>query len=114
MDDALAQRLGQYVQDDRGIALLMTARNRERHTTRLPRLRGRCPEAGDAFAASMAADPVNPVYPMNAAWVARLTGDADRWTGPSGLRAGRGHPARGGGGQRQILRCARCPARRPR
>jgi hypothetical protein len=28
----------------------------------------------------MAADPMNPVYPMNAAWVARLTGDPDRAT----------------------------------
>ena len=39
-----------------------------------------CREAADAFAAAMAADPMNPVYPMNAAWVARLTGDPDRAT----------------------------------
>ena len=80
MDDALAQRLGQYVDNNRGIALLMTARTADDAPPDCTAFASACAEASDAFAAAMAADPMNPVYPMNAAWVARLSGDADRAT----------------------------------
>ena len=78
MDDALADRLEQYVDNNRGIALLMTARTEDDAPPDCVAFESECREAADAFAAAMAADPLNPVYPMNAAWVARLTGDEDR------------------------------------
>lgn len=80
IDDALAERIGQYLDNNRGIALLMTARTETDAPPDCAAFDAICQQAGDAFAAAMAADPMNPVYPMNAAWVARLTGDADRAT----------------------------------
>ena len=80
MSDHLAGRLAQYVDNNRGIALLMTARTETDAPPDCVAFASTCREAAEAFAAAMAADPLNPVYPMNAAWVARLTGDADRAT----------------------------------
>ena len=80
MSDDLAGRLAQYVDNNRGIALLMTARTETDAPPDCVAFESECREAADAFAAAMAADPLNPVYTMNAAWVARLIGDADRST----------------------------------
>ena len=80
MDDDLARRLGQYVDNNRGIALLMTARTEDDTPPDCAAHAEICREAADAFAAAMTADPMNAVYALNAAWVARLTGDEDRAT----------------------------------
>ena len=80
LDTGPAERSRQYLDNNRGIALLMTARTDPETPPDCGTYPAVCREAADAFAAAMAADPMNPVYPMNAAWVARLTGDPDRAT----------------------------------
>lgn len=80
MTEPLVARLGQYLDNNRGIALLMSARTANDAPPDCTRFAAACAEARDAFTAAMAADPKNPIYPMNAAWVARLTGDGDRAT----------------------------------
>ena len=94
MVDDLAGRLSQYVDNNRGIALLMTARTEDDTPPDCVAHAEICREAADAFAAAMTADPMNAVYAMNAAWVARLTGAEDRSTALLTEALGEGIPLR--------------------
>ena len=94
MGDELAGRLGQYIDNNRGIALLMTARTEDDTPPDCAAHAEICRQAADAFAAAMTADPMNAVYAMNAAWVARLTGDEDRSTALLTEALGEGIPLR--------------------
>ncbi len=76
--DAEAAR--QYLENNRGIALLMTARAKPDAPPDCAAFEAACRQAADAFDAAAAVDPMNPIYAMNQAWVARLTGDAARAT----------------------------------
>lgn len=76
IEDALTPPLRQYVDNNRGIALLMTARSESGGRPDCVAHPDRCAEAARAFAAAMTSDPLNPIYHMNAAWVARLSGQS--------------------------------------
>jgi tetratricopeptide (TPR) repeat protein/Zn-dependent protease len=92
IDTALAKPMRQYLDNNRGIALLMTAQARPDTPPDCETHAVICHQAAEAFAAAAKADPLNPVYAMNEAWIARLSGDADRATAKLGEALANGTP----------------------
>ena len=68
----------QYLHNNRGIALLGTARANSKGSPDCSAHPDICSEAAAEFDIALESDPSNPIYLMNAAWVARLSGAPDR------------------------------------
>ena len=67
-----------YLHNNRGIALLATARPSSKSAPDCTEHADICREAASEFEVALDLDPANPIYLMNAAWVARLSGSPDR------------------------------------
>ncbi len=100
IDEVQAKPLRHQIDNNRGIALLMTARTETDRPPDCTAFAAICAQAREAFDAAAAADPENPVYAMNQAWVARLTGDVDKAIAKYREALSRRDTAGGAGAQR--------------
>jgi tetratricopeptide (TPR) repeat protein len=78
IDEPPIRPIRHYLHNNRGIALLATARPSSKGAPDCSEHADICSEAASEFEIALESDTANPIYLMNAAWAARLSGSPDR------------------------------------